>query len=167
MVSISQLKSFYRQVFSMDLFLLPRDVRCLLVCILLGAVKIDKDDKEVGLSFYCIHVLKVSLMVRMSLCKQYNQSDLKGTPKTYFCWNSQIRQCSVIRKENCWLGVKTNIRLHSEMEWTGFILNMFHFGVFISFLDKFHILHKNHFRSWEIALLPYVWEIALLPCVTA
>lgn len=31
----------------MDLFLLPRDVRCLLVCILLGAVKIDKDDKEV------------------------------------------------------------------------------------------------------------------------
>ena len=83
-VSISQLKSFYRQVFSMDLFLLPRDVRCLLVCILLGAVKIDKDDKEVGLSFYCIHVLKVSLMVRMSLCKQYNQSDLKGTPKTDF-----------------------------------------------------------------------------------
>lgn len=83
-VSISQLKSFYRQVFSMDLFLLPRDVRCLLVCILLGAVKIDKDDKEVGLSFYSIHVLKVSLMVRMSLCKQYNQSDLTGTRRLIF-----------------------------------------------------------------------------------
>lgn len=82
-VSISQLKSFYRQVFSMDLFLLPRDVRCLLVCILLGAVKIDKDDKEVSVSFYCI--LVVSLAVRMSLYKQYNQSDLTGTQKLNFC----------------------------------------------------------------------------------
>lgn len=80
-VSISQLKSFYRQVFSMDLFLLPRDVRCLLVCILLGAVKIDKDDKEVGLSFY---FTVVSFVVRMSLYKQYNQSDLTGTRRLKF-----------------------------------------------------------------------------------
>lgn len=31
----------------MDLFLLPKDVRCRIVCILLGAVKVDKDAKEV------------------------------------------------------------------------------------------------------------------------
>ena len=32
----------------MDLFLLPKDVRCRIVCILLGAVKVDKDAKEVN-----------------------------------------------------------------------------------------------------------------------
>ncbi|XP_063410298.1 uncharacterized protein LOC134693391 [Mytilus trossulus] len=33
-------------VFTMDIFLLSRDVRCYIVSILLGAVKVDKDDKE-------------------------------------------------------------------------------------------------------------------------
>ena len=37
----------YRKVYTMDLFLLPKDVRCRIVCILLGAVKVDKDAKEV------------------------------------------------------------------------------------------------------------------------
>jgi hypothetical protein len=32
----------------MDLFLLPKDIRCHIVCILLGAVKVDKDSKEVS-----------------------------------------------------------------------------------------------------------------------
>ena len=35
----------------MDLFLLPKDVRCRIVCILLGAVKVDKDAKEVRVVF--------------------------------------------------------------------------------------------------------------------
>ena len=38
----------YRKVYTMDLFLLPKDVRCRIVCILLGAVKVDKDAKEVS-----------------------------------------------------------------------------------------------------------------------
>ncbi|XP_050401356.1 uncharacterized protein LOC126818166 isoform X2 [Patella vulgata] len=36
------------KVYCMDIFLLPRDVRCKVVSILLSAVKIDKDDKENG-----------------------------------------------------------------------------------------------------------------------
>ena len=45
---------FSRKVYTMDLFLLPKDVRCRIVCILLGAVKVDKDAKEVCfLLTYC------------------------------------------------------------------------------------------------------------------
>ena len=40
-----------RKVYTMDLFLLPKDVRCRIVCILLGAVKVDKDAKEVRVVF--------------------------------------------------------------------------------------------------------------------
>ncbi|KAK3591251.1 hypothetical protein CHS0354_010617 [Potamilus streckersoni] len=36
------------KVYTMDLFLLPKEVRCRIVSILLSAVKIDKDDKEDG-----------------------------------------------------------------------------------------------------------------------
>jgi len=44
----------YRKVYTMDLFLLPKDIRCRIVCILLGAVKLDKDSKEV--KNVCINV---------------------------------------------------------------------------------------------------------------
>ncbi|WAR24773.1 hypothetical protein MAR_038442, partial [Mya arenaria] len=36
------------KLYTMDLFLLPKDIRCRIVCILLGAIKIDKDLKEDG-----------------------------------------------------------------------------------------------------------------------
>ena len=32
----------------MELFLLPREIRCTVTAILLSAVKVDKDDGEVG-----------------------------------------------------------------------------------------------------------------------
>jgi len=41
----------------MDLFLLPKDIRCRIVCILLGAVKLDKDSKEVKRLHKCEPIL--------------------------------------------------------------------------------------------------------------
>lgn len=52
-------------VFTMDIFLLSRDVRCIIVSILLGAVKVDKDDKEDG-----------GLYDRLYLCLFYTISEL-------------------------------------------------------------------------------------------
>ena len=47
-----------RKVYAMDLFLLPKDIRCRIVCILLGAIKLDKDTKEVTLCVINFHLLK-------------------------------------------------------------------------------------------------------------
>ncbi|XP_078317601.1 uncharacterized protein LOC111119226 isoform X1 [Crassostrea virginica] len=75
------------QVFSMDLFLLPRDVRCLLVCILLGAVKIDKDDKEDGGLYdklYLCLFYTVSELVKLSHASNAKHSAVKSKLNTLY-----------------------------------------------------------------------------------
>eukprot|EP00105_Crassostrea_gigas_P046399 XP_019930547.1 PREDICTED: uncharacterized protein LOC105347423 isoform X7 [Crassostrea gigas] len=75
------------QVYSMDLFLLPRDVRCLLVCILLGAVKIDKDDKEDGGLYdklYLCLFYTVSELVKLSHSSNTKQTAVKSKLNTLY-----------------------------------------------------------------------------------
>ena len=50
-VQIEQIFKFYRvfrNVDTMDLFMLPRDIRCRLISLLLGAVKIERDQHIVS-----------------------------------------------------------------------------------------------------------------------
>lgn len=42
---------FFRNVDTMDVFMLPRDVRCRLISLLLGAVKIERDQHIVSVTF--------------------------------------------------------------------------------------------------------------------
>ena len=45
---------FFRNVDTMDVFMLPRDVRCRLISLLLGAVKIERDQHIVSETFFFI-----------------------------------------------------------------------------------------------------------------
>ncbi|XP_041357106.1 uncharacterized protein LOC121374191 [Gigantopelta aegis] len=64
----------FGQMFTIDLFLLPRNARCLVVSILLGALKIDRDNHEDGglydELYLCIFYLVTNLM-------KLSQSDQK------------------------------------------------------------------------------------------
>ncbi|XP_052071124.1 uncharacterized protein LOC127709512 isoform X6 [Mytilus californianus] len=71
-------------VFTMDIFLLSRDVRCYIVSILLGAVKVDKDDKEDG-----------GLYDKLYLCLFYTISEL-----TKLSHAVDKRECAIRSKLN-------------------------------------------------------------------
>ena len=43
----------FRNVDTMDLFMLPRDIRCRMISLLLGAVKIERDQHIVSHALYC------------------------------------------------------------------------------------------------------------------
>lgn len=60
-VSICHLFSilFFRNVDTMDVFMLPRDVRCRLISLLLGAVKIERDQHIVSITFSLIFAKRV------------------------------------------------------------------------------------------------------------
>lgn len=62
-VSICHLFSilFFRNVDTMDVFMLPRDVRCRLISLLLGAVKIERDQHIVSITFSLIFAKRVVL----------------------------------------------------------------------------------------------------------
>ena len=62
-VSIFHLFSilFFRNVDTMDVFMLPRDVRCRLISLLLGAVKIERDQHIVSITFSLIFAKRVVL----------------------------------------------------------------------------------------------------------
>ncbi|XP_053394060.1 uncharacterized protein LOC123525858 isoform X3 [Mercenaria mercenaria] len=82
------------KVYSMDLFLLPKDIRCHIVCILLGAVKIDKDSKEDG-----------GLYDKLYLCLFYTVAELSKLSNSIFGRNTapKLKMTELYRDYKCLL----------------------------------------------------------------
>ncbi|KAL4237028.1 hypothetical protein ACF0H5_005412 [Mactra antiquata] len=82
------------KVYSMDLFLLPKDIRCRIVCILLGAVKLDKDSKEDG-----------GLYDKLYLCLFYTVAELSKLSNSIFGKNTapKVKITQLYRDYKCLL----------------------------------------------------------------
>ncbi|XP_069128141.1 uncharacterized protein [Argopecten irradians] len=75
------------KVYTMDLFLLPRDVRCQVVCVLLAAVKIDKDDREDGGLYdklYLCLFYTISELMKLSQSSNTKQTAIKSKLNTLY-----------------------------------------------------------------------------------
>ncbi|XP_021342270.1 uncharacterized protein LOC110442803 isoform X3 [Mizuhopecten yessoensis] len=75
------------KVYTMDLFLLPRDVRCHVVCVLLAAVKIDKDDREDGGLYdklYLCLFYTISELMKLSQSTSTKQTAIKSKLNTLY-----------------------------------------------------------------------------------
>ncbi|XP_060082017.1 uncharacterized protein LOC132561310 [Ylistrum balloti] len=75
------------KVYTMDLFLLPRDVRCQVVCVLLAAVKIDKDDREDGGLYdklYLCLFYTISELMKLSQSTNTKQTAIKSKLNTLY-----------------------------------------------------------------------------------